>query len=240
MKKQLIRYIVLLLVLIVYSCGGGSGDGGRDEPTPPPPPPPVDTTVKATTLLTPTANELCSTQPINFTWQAVQHATKYILTVNKVESGKETLAFTKELTGTSHSTSDLEKGKLYKWKVETIGPKNQVMSVVNQFQTESNAVSNHAPFAPELVSPTDGGNYTIGGNTIFRWKCTDPDGDVLKYDLYLGTDKNNLQLVKAAETNDYFTFTNLSVGKIYYWRVDAVDVKGNKTIGQVWSFNAVN
>lgn len=221
-------FFILAILSVFIACGGG----GRDEPTPPPPP---DTTVKATTLLTPTDKELCATSPVNFTWQAVQYATSYKLTISKVENGTETPVITlSNLTTTSYSAASLEKGKLYKWKVETTGPKNTAVSVIRQFQTESVAATNHAPFAPELVSPTDGGTLTAAA----QWNCSDPDNDALTYEVLMGTSTTNLQVKASGITAKTYTFTGLTSGTTYYWRVTATDTKGNKTIGQIWSFKA--
>lgn len=220
-------FIITVLLSIFIACGGG-----RDEPAPKPPAP--DQTVKATTLLTPTDKQLCAEIPLSFTWQAVQYATKYKITILKVENGQETTVISQDVTTPSYSTSALEKGKLYKWKVETTGPKNTAVSTVQQFQTESVAVKNYAPFAPELISPTDGGTY----GTSAQWNCTDPDGDALTYEVFLGTSKTTLASKQTGLTAKSFAFTRLTSGTTYYWRVTATDTQGNKTIGQIWSFKA--
>lgn len=229
MDKHINKYLLLFFSLMIFSCD-------RDEPKVPS----VDTTVKAVTLLTPTVNQVCEGLPVIFTWQATAHALKYNLVVSKVENGQETVVLTRETTSTSISVTELEKGKLYKWKIEAVGPKNSAVSAVQQFQTESAFVTNHSPFAPQLVSPADGGNYSIAGGAIFTWTCSDPDNDPITYDIYLSENGTDFQLVKSAHTTTDFLFTGLSVNKTYYWKVVAIDSKGNKTIGQKWSFNTVS
>ena len=189
--------------------------------------------VTATTLLLPSDKQICMEMPITFSWKSVTNATSYNLTVNKVENGKETTVFTESTSNTNYSFNNLEKGILYKWKVETIGPQNSMMSSTFQFQTESLAITNHTPFAPELISPTLGS--TIVDNSV-SWKCEDLDNDPLTYDLYLGTDINNLRLTESNLTSTNYKFKELVANTKYYWKIIAKDNHSNVSIGQVWSF----
>ena len=117
--------------------------------------------------------------------------------------------------------------------METIVPQNSMMSITFQFQTESLAITNHTPFAPELISPTLGS--TIVDNSV-SWKCEDLDNDPLTYDLYLGTDINNLRLTESNLTSTNYKFKELVANTKYYWKIIAKDNHSNVSIGQVWSF----
>ena len=66
-----------------------------------------------------------------------------------------------------------------------------------------------------------------------------------KYDVYLGTDPNNLQPVlldqelgPSEASNDYQTFTlsNLNAGTTYYWRVVSRTMANLSRNGDIWSF----
>ena len=206
----------------MISCRGGS----TEENTP-------NNLVIATTLLTPSDNQVCTELPVALSWQSVPNATSYRLTVNKMENGTESLVSTFSTANTTYSLNNLEKGKLYKWKIETIGTQNSKISNVFQFQTESTAVINHAPFAPELVSPLMGS--VISNNTV-SWKCTEPDNEALTYDVYLGISAESTVLKKSGLTNTSFQFTGLSANTIYYWKIVAKDTHSNFSIGQVWYF----
>ncbi len=59
------------------------------------------------------------------------------------------------------------------------------------------------------------------------WKITDPDGGMLKYDLYLG--ENNPPTVYAENMDtEKITLSELMPGKSYYWYVVAKDENGGK------------
>ena len=61
------------------------------------------------------------------------------------------------------------------------------------------------------------------------------------FDVYLGTDPNNLQLKLADQTTmkNVLIPTTLNPSTIYYWRVDSKNAKGIST-GDVWSFKTKN
>ncbi|RAJ12375.1 FISUMP domain-containing protein [Arenibacter echinorum] len=50
---------------------------------------------------------------------------------------------------------------------------------------------------------------------------TDAEGDAITYDVYLGTNSANLDLVSPNQTTLSFTSTELELGTTYYFRVDA-------------------
>lgn len=72
----------------------------------------------------------------------------------------------------------------------------------------------------------------------FSWNtATDPNGDGVSYDLYLGT--NNPPTTKVASNLSKTTFTvedNLQHKTIYYWKVIAKNDNGGKTESKVSTF----
>ncbi len=94
-------------------------------------------------------------------------------------------------------------------------------------KTKGTKPNNYEPSKPEVsfVSSTK--------NTItFKAKSTDPENDALTYTIYLGTDRNNLNLSQSFIGNtagDEVTLTttssacNLSENTQYYWKVVASD-----------------
>ncbi|MCK0192892.1 thrombospondin type 3 repeat-containing protein [Arenibacter sp. F20364] len=66
---------------------------------------------------------------------------------------------------------------------------------------------------------------------------TDAEGDAITYDVYLGTNSANLDLVSPNQTSLSFTSTELELGTIYYLRVDAKSTTF-VTTGEVRSFES--
>ena len=66
---------------------------------------------------------------------------------------------------------------------------------------------------------------------------TDAEGDAITYDVYLGTNSANLDLVSPNQTGLSFTSTELELGTIYYLRVDAKSTTF-VTTGEVRSFES--
>lgn len=134
-------------------------------------------------------------------------------------------------------TVTLEKGKAYYWRVKSIDSKNasSAYSSTNSFYTEGVAVSNHIPFIPQMLSPTN--NSTISGtSTTLKWSGSDVDvNDILSFDVYLGTEANPTTKIINNKTVTSYDAT-LQATKIYYWKVVVRDNKGGETNGQIWSF----
>ncbi len=222
--KKIVFYIAIFL--LVFSCGRSGGDT------------PVDTSVKAPVLSYPSDSQLCTEIPITFIWASSANATKYVITINKLANGQQTQVLQQTITNLSLAVSTLDKGTLYNWNVQAVGSSNSATSSSQQFQTESVAVTNHAPFAPIATSPTDGGNYSVASGSA-SWSCTDPDNDTLTYDVYLGTSPTSLTVVTTGISTKSYSFSNLTVGTTYYWKVVASDNHSNKTVSQIWSFKAI-
>ena len=68
------------------------------------------------------------------------------------------------------------------------------------------------------------------------WDCSDPDGDVLTYDVYFGTSADFKTPVVTNHSSRAFTKSDLSYNTTYYWKVVAKDSKGKTRGGYVWSF----
>lgn len=232
-----------LIYLAVVSCSGG---GGEDTTTTPPttPTPPPTTVVPNTApsvpgLVSPTLAQLCISNTVVFGWNVsvdaesnpivyqLQIATDNVFTQNVI---------TKEISTPTH-TETLEKGKAYYWRVKATDSKGaaSAYSTVYSFFTEGTALTNHAPFLPQLVAPIANAIIT-GTTTTLKWTGSDADvNDVLTYDVYLGTTATPTTKVVDNKTATTYDATLLPA-TIYYWKVVVRDAKGAETQGQVWSF----
>jgi len=97
-------------------------------------------------------------------------------------------------------------------------------------------VSNHLPFAPQLVAPQLHAEIE-GTSTTLSWTASDVDNDALTYDVYLDhTNTSPTTQVSSDQTETTYTATGLASNKTYSFKVVVKDDKGGATVGQVWSF----
>ena len=115
-------------------------------------------------------------------------------------------------------------------------------------------LANTPPSPPQLVYPANQDPDFTEDFLFLAWeKSTDPDGDPLDYDLFLGTTPQDLHLVAenmgstmgndsiiadlSDPTHAVAIFINhLKANTSYYWKVTAKDGKGNATESERWSF----
>jgi len=127
-------------------------------------------------------------------------------------------------------SADYESSGVY---VATIGVTDaKGASSPDQFKITVENV-NRKPEVPTNQSPTDGETDVATGSSL-KWTCSDPDGDALQYDVYLGTDQDP-PLVVADIFVDSFAPGDLDPDTEYYWRIAASD--GEATVeSPVWKF----
>ncbi len=95
--------------------------------------------------------------------------------------------------------------------------------------------SNHPPKVPHSPTPAPG-SVLKAGKVVFSWKCEDPDGDPVRFDLLVSRDGVNFSTVaKDLENASYTLF--LEPGVKVYWKVNAKDDKGAVSKSPLWSFS---
>ena len=135
---------------------------------------------------------------------------------------------------TTYTVKNLNYGTIYNWQIIAIDPYGNVATgTVWTFTT-----FDQPPNAPQLFSPANFSTNISANNLQFSWTCSDPDGNPLTYDLYVGT-STNVPLYKSGITNNYYT-TNLNWNTTYYWKVVAVDPFGKTATSAVWNFTTAN
>ena len=93
---------------------------------------------------------------------------------------------------------------------------------------------NLPPEPPSSPNPEDGAvNQSIEVN--LSWTCTDPEGDPLTYDIYLGTEAIPT-LVISSQTETTYDPGTLENNTEYFWKIIAHDDHSNTTEGTIWSF----
>jgi hypothetical protein len=98
---------------------------------------------------------------------------------------------------------------------------------------------NNAPYVPSNPIPTNGATNVQRTNIFMHWDGGDADGDLVYYDLYFGTNDNNMQLIVSDLTQTSYYMPSADYDTDYYWQIVASDGE-DSTNGPVWSFTTVS
>ncbi len=101
-------------------------------------------------------------------------------------------------------------------------------------ETAAVNISNHPPYEPSDPYPTNGSD-SADVNVDLLWKCDDPEGDPLTYDVYFG-DKNPPPKIASNQTNETYDPGTLNISQTYYWKIIAWDNYNTSTTGPLWYF----
>lgn len=138
---------------------------------------------------------------------------------------------------TSLKVENLETETVYYCRVIAFGD-NGIVSVYSPV-AQSKTVE--TPFKPEksiAVTPTDGGEAKIL-DLVLQWKNNTPEYfGAITYDVYLGLEEADLQLIAEGVTETSLNPGELEENTTYYWSVDARNDIG-MTPGETWSFKVV-
>jgi len=233
MKSTFKIWTLITASLFLFSCGGGGS--GDDQPDPLP----INNAPNKPVISAPINNLLCINNVVQFHWEAAidpdGDAVSYQLQLATNNQFTENVQNSSNILGTSYQFS-LSKGVAYYWRVKTFDSKglSSEYSNIFQFYTEGDGVSNHVPFAPNIVSPNL--NQIVQTNTTqLEWTANDVDNDPLTYNVYFGT--VNPPPTKVAENLSTKTFdVTLNSSTSYYWKIVVNDGKGGISIGQIWNF----
>jgi hypothetical protein len=220
MKRKIIFFVTLLTILgliTIQSCKKAApvATGDRLAAMPASPAPAVDEVVPFTG----------SGQSINLTWTGTAtDAIKW-----DVYFGTNTAPALAASGVTTNSYSPIiTKGGTYYWQISTTDAFNvTTTSPVWSFEVNSN------PTVPVLTKPAN--NATLVSNTAaLVWTCTDPESDVLTFDVYLGTTATP-GIVASGVTASTFSPT-LAYATTYYWQIVAHDPYGGVSTSVVNKF----
>ena len=227
------RKIALLfggLFLIIISCT-------EEDPLP------VDPGIAI--LISPINQETCfdgvsinDTQSnIEFNWFAASDAISYEIVVSNLLT-QSTQTYN---ASTNQTTIALTKAEPYSWYVKSIGENGSTPSQSDlwRFYLAGESTINYAPFPSELISPRSGANVTpdINNQIILNWSCSDVDGDLEQFDLYLDeNDGSTLNTSIKYEQQDTSVEVEVADNSTYFWKVIAIDTNGNESSSGVYSF----
>jgi hypothetical protein len=96
---------------------------------------------------------------------------------------------------------------------------------------------NQAPSVVNLMYPAQ--NLLCIDTTItFEWSAaTDPENDVLEYNIIIATDRDMTNVIENKMTTSLQLTVTLEKKTAYYWKVDALDVDNNQgTESEIFAF----
>ncbi|MDA0201417.1 MAG: hypothetical protein O2878_07030 [Bacteroidetes bacterium] len=193
-------------------------------------------------LLGPLNNNNCNTaivvndqqSQVNFSWQEAQHTDEYELVVRDLLTNTDA----KKNSIRLFTSMVLERGKQYSWWVNSLSDQKETVgkSEIWTFYLEGLQNSSHFPFPAKLISPENNAQVSLeNGAFTLRWEGVDLDDDIISYDIYIGTDPDELQLRVENHTINSIS-ANLMADQIYYWKVTTRDDEGNVSNSLVGSF----
>lgn len=127
----------------------------------------------------------------------------------------------------------LRKGQTYYWKLRfTTKDGKEHVTEWFRFSTLKPTI----PTPPVPVEPKNG-TEVKPGKLVLKWsESTDEDGDLLVYDVLIGTSPEQLIAVKTGIRETRLEISDLEKGKQYYWKVITKDHDGNKVESELVSF----
>ncbi len=93
---------------------------------------------------------------------------------------------------------------------------------------------NLPPNEPGKPDPSDG-ETGVDINQDLSWECSDPNGGVIKYDIYFGKTSPPLK-VASNITGKSYNPGEMDYKSTYYWKIIAWDDQGATSSGPIWSF----
>ncbi|NLI78563.1 MAG: hypothetical protein GX442_19245 [Candidatus Riflebacteria bacterium] len=146
----------------------------------------------------------------------------------------ERLALATTTTAAAGVLTGLESGRRYYWRVVARDGRGGV-AAGDVWRFDTFGTPNRAPDAPQPASPADGATG-IDLSPRLAWTATDPDGDPLLFDVYLGKAAPLAQVGKDLVSPNV-AVSGLAPNTTYYWQVVVRDGKGAvNPQPAVWSF----
>ena len=175
---------------------------------------------------------------VNLRWTSSKNSSKYQISIKNLNDNSN-------LIFESNSNSQeviLKHGEPYSWKVTAEVPESSssLTSKEWRFYLAGLGEVNYAPFPPELISPRPSAKVNLNSNdqVLLNWSCSDPDGDIKGYKVYLdSTDGSNLIASFDETKNQVLIAVGATAETNYFWKVIAYDNQGNTASSGVYSFS---
>lgn len=128
--------------------------------------------------------------------------------------------------GTSWPVSGLSYSTTYYWSIVANDPYGAATTIAPVEASYSITFKNSPPTIPANQSSVGTVLYhgLNPGQSFFWQSATDPDGDLVSYTVFAGTDPANLSAMPNAPLG--FSLTNLAINTAYYYKIVATDIFG--------------
>lgn len=247
MKSLSYSMIFTICVSFFVSCSSGEdGDNNTQNRPDPVATPTGDTGGSSSTppgsfsLTFPNNNEVCQEGAavadlpdkllINFKWSSSANATSYEILVVESASGNEVA---KLQTSSTDQDVEVNKGKLYQWKVTATNDDGEFSSSEWSFYSEGVGLGNYVPYPAyniELIFDSNNDLLSV------QWDASDEDGDTLTYDIKIFEDNVEIILETDLSTN-ILSDIPVALGSSYYAEITVNDgISATSTTSQEFKY----
>ncbi len=177
-------------------------------------------------LQSPANDSVLAESVVSLKWSASDGAINYEVYVGTDEDDLQKVGETNQL----EFNVDLSLyGVKYFWRIVAVNETGgEAKSEVRSF------ILNRYPTRPVLLAPSYY-EHGVSLTTGLIWSSTDPDGDMVTYNLYFGTTTSLVEVARGLREGEFFP-GELSPSTMYFWRVEAVDSYGFEITGELWVF----
>ncbi len=140
-----------------------------------------------------------------------------------------------EIYEKKYKLKDLEINKSYYWQIEAKDKYgNKTKSSIFSFETQ-----NLPPTEPIALYPLNNEKLKINNikSIILSWISNDPENGSLKYNVYFSDNVVSIPKIASDTKSSSYRVDNIEIQKTYFWKIEATDDLGKKTISQVFSFD---
>lgn len=198
--------------------------------------------VEAVQLIFPFENSLCTegtdvtptTSTVIFEWTTNNNAQSYTLTVENLSTSTvsefQTEGFIFPVT--------INRADAFRCSVSYVYQNEIYQSEIWNFYNEGEAIQTYAPFQAEIITPTMAEAIVTTNSVNLQWNGSDVDDDIVGYDVYFGS--TNPPDLNASDTTTNNLTVSVTLGTIYYWKVETKDAEGNSSETDIFQFQVQN
>lgn len=224
------RILVLIIAFVLVNCG-------KKGVTPP-----SSTVPEKSALLLPEKDAPCvvasvvsSTEnSVYFSWSRSNNAENYELTIKNLITNE---LITKNVIPSATNVV-LRSGTPYAWFVVAKSSKSNITAKSDtwKFYNPGQLIT-YAPYPADELNPSGSEGITsVNGKIDLSWKGADADNDIKSYDVYMGTSRESLNMLKSGVAEMFLKNVAVNNGATYYWKVITKDIQGNTSDSGIYDF----